>query len=158
VDRTLYRVLGRRESDHEDLVQATFEQIIKTLAKQRFARACSLKTWASTLAAHVGLNAMRARRRERGVIDRRGSVDETATSGTGNVELEVGIRADIAELRELMTRINPRRAEVVLLRDVLGYEFAEIAVLKGLSVAAAQSLLVRGRRDLARGLERKRLR
>src|SRR5215212_10043987 len=39
VDRTLYRVFGRRESDHDDLVQATFEQIVLTLTKRRYARA-----------------------------------------------------------------------------------------------------------------------
>ena len=49
VDRTIYRVLGRREGDHEDLVQTAFEQIVKTLATRRFARACSLSAWASTV-------------------------------------------------------------------------------------------------------------
>src|SRR4051812_45214580 len=46
VDRTLYRVFGRREPDHDDLVQATFEQIVLTLTKRRYARACSLSSWA----------------------------------------------------------------------------------------------------------------
>src|SRR5215813_2056333 len=70
VDRTLYRVFGRREPDHDDLVQATFEQIVSTLVRQRFAGACSLSSWACSLALHVGLNALRARRRERGIMMR----------------------------------------------------------------------------------------
>src|SRR3954449_3095720 len=68
VDRTLYRIFGRREPDHDDLVQATFEQIVLTLARQRFAGACSLSSWACSVASHVGLNALRSRRRERGVM------------------------------------------------------------------------------------------
>ena len=45
VEATLVRVLGRREADHEDLVQTSFEQIILTLSERRYARACSLKSW-----------------------------------------------------------------------------------------------------------------
>ena len=47
----LIEVLGRRESDHEDLVQMAFEQLILTLSRQSYAQACSLKTWASTVSA-----------------------------------------------------------------------------------------------------------
>ena len=70
VDHTLYRIFGRREPDHDDLVQSAFEQIVRTLTQRSYARACNLRTWASSIASHVGLNALRARRRERSVIDR----------------------------------------------------------------------------------------
>ena len=58
VDHTLYRVFGRREVDHDDLVQAAFEQIVVTLSRRSYARACSLRTWASSIASHVGFNAL----------------------------------------------------------------------------------------------------
>ena len=61
VERTLYRILGRRGPDHHDLVQATFEQIVITLSTGRYAGACSLQTWAAALATHVGLKALRTR-------------------------------------------------------------------------------------------------
>jgi DNA-directed RNA polymerase specialized sigma24 family protein len=41
VDRTLFRIFGRREVDHDDLVQNTFEQIVLTLSKRLFACACN---------------------------------------------------------------------------------------------------------------------
>ncbi|HEX3851396.1 MAG TPA: sigma factor, partial [Polyangiaceae bacterium] len=82
VDHTLYRVFGRREVDHDDLVQAAFEQIVVTLSRRSYARACSLRTWASSIASHVGFNALRSRRRERRVLDREVGVDvEPARSG-----------------------------------------------------------------------------
>ena len=43
--------------------------------------------------------------------------------------------------------MNQERATAVLLYDVFGHELAGIAVLTGVSVAAAQSRLVRGREE-----------
>src|SRR5207249_4058000 len=36
VDRTLFRVFGRRESDHDDLVQVSFERVVETLSTETF--------------------------------------------------------------------------------------------------------------------------
>jgi len=44
-------------------------------------------------------------------------------------------------------------AEAVFLHDVLGHELAEIAIMTQVSVSAAQSRLVRGRRELFRRLD-----
>ena len=57
IDRSLFRVFGRRETDHDDLVQTVFEQVVLTLARGSYARGCSLKTWAARIASNVGLNA-----------------------------------------------------------------------------------------------------
>src|ERR1700722_17258266 len=86
VDATIARILGGRESDHADLVQSAFEQIVATLIKQRYAGRCSLAGWAATIACHVGLNALRSRRRERGVIDRR-QRDEASEPSADIVDL-----------------------------------------------------------------------
>src|SRR5689334_7761475 len=69
VDGTLYRVLGRREADHDDLVQASFEQIVLTLSQGKFSRECSLTTWASAITCNVALHAIRRRRTERRIFD-----------------------------------------------------------------------------------------
>jgi len=141
VDRALYRVFGRRELDHDDLIQATFEQIIRTIAGRRFAGACSLPTWASSIATHVALNALRSRRRERRVIDR--------TAGAAEPEpLAIATQVDgVERVRRELAAMKPDRAEALFLHDVLGHELAEIAIITGVSVAAAQSRLVRGRKD-----------
>jgi RNA polymerase sigma-70 factor (ECF subfamily) len=154
VDHTLYRVFGRRETDHDDLVQAAFEQIVVTLSRRSYARACSLRTWASSIASHVGFNALRSRRRERRVLDREAGLDvEPARSGI-DVEGEASARAELERLRMQLSEMKSTHAEAVFLHDVLGHELAEIALMTQVSVSAAQSRLVRGRRELFRRLDR----
>jgi RNA polymerase sigma-70 factor (ECF subfamily) len=150
VDRTLYRVFGRREPDHDDLVQATFEQIVATLSRGKFAAACSLATWASSIASHVGLNALRARRRERRVLDRSEPLDGPLSERQKGRDEEraVGARMELDRLRGCLAAMDPHRATTLFLHDVVGHDLAEIAVLTGVSVAAAQSRLVRGRKEL----------
>ncbi len=156
VDRTLYRVFGRREADHDDLVQASFEQIVMTLATRRFAGACSLSTWASTVASHVGLNALRSRRRERRVVDRDATsdvpLDAVPSSQTVDSEQAMNTRLELDRLRTHLAGLEPLKAETLFLHDVIGHDLAEVAVLMGVSVAAAQSRLVRGRKELMASL------
>lgn len=67
-----------------------------------------------------------------------------------DVERQVGSRRELDRLREELAQMDQDRALAVLLHDALGHDLAEVAVLSGCSVAAAQSRLVRGRRELAR--------
>jgi RNA polymerase sigma-70 factor (ECF subfamily) len=150
VDHTLYRVFGRREPDHEDLVQAAFEQIVLTLSRQSFARACSLKTWASTVTSHVGFNALRSRRRERAVLDRQVEAEPESAASTADTERQALARAELERMREQLVAMKSEHAHTVFLHDVLGHELAEIALMTDVSVAAAQSRLVRGRKELYR--------
>src|SRR5260370_23375141 len=52
------------------------------------------------------------------------------------------------DLRAALAATKRERAEAVLLHDVLGHDLMEIARMTGVSIAAAQSRLVRGRKDV----------
>jgi RNA polymerase sigma-70 factor (ECF subfamily) len=158
VDATIVRVLGRREADHDDLVQATFEQIVTTLSKRTFGRACSLTGWAAVLACHMGLNALRSRQRERKVLDRQCEVDGGAPADprhSVHPEAQLGARDDLAAIRRHLAEMAPERVTALLL-NAQGYSLEEIAALTGTSVAAAQSRLSRGRREIRERLEQAR--
>jgi RNA polymerase sigma-70 factor (ECF subfamily) len=148
IEATLYRLLGSRDRDHDDLVQATFEQIVVTLVRGRFSRGCSLSTWASTVAAHVAFNSMRSNRRARRVFDPMVSTDALEPRSHGDAETVVSVREQIQLAQAHLAAIKPDRAMALILHDVLGHELAEIAAMLDISVSAAQSRLVRGRRDL----------
>jgi RNA polymerase sigma-70 factor, ECF subfamily len=155
VDATIARILGRREHDHPDLVQSAFEQIVSTLSKRTYARQCSLAGWAAVLACHVGLNALRSRRRERAVIDRGQELDaEVPQERAGPMPLEAQLRArdELATVRRHLAAMDPARVTSLLLH-AMGYELTEIAELTTTSVAAAQSRLSRGRRELRARME-----
>lgn len=150
VEATLFRVLGRREPEHEDLVQSSFEQIILTLSERRYAQACSLKTWASTITAHVALKALRSRYRQRRLFNTAVEPSELTerASGDEDVERTVVLQRELERLRGHLSDISPEQAEAVMLHDLMGHALAEIATITGVSIAAAQSRLVRGRKEL----------
>lgn len=152
IDRTLYRVFGRRESDHDDLVQTAFEQVVLTLARGSYAGNCSLKTWAARITSNVGLNALRSRRRERKVLDRNTELPDEGTQVL-DLDRQTTARTMLNAVMEELAGMNQRRAQAVLLHDVEGFDLEEIARITGVSVAAAQSRLVRGRKELMKRLE-----
>ncbi len=148
VDATVFRILGRHDPEHDDLVQTAFEQIVITIAERKFAKACSLTSWAAAVTCNVALHAIRRRTAHRKVFDNTMEV-ETALETTGvDVERTVEARRELERVRGHLSCMTPERAETLLLHDMLGKELSEIAVLTGVSIAAAQSRLVRGRHEL----------
>ena len=152
IDRSLYRVFGRREVDHDDLVQSAFEQVVLTLARGSYAGNCSLKTWAARISSNVALNALRARRRERKVLDQTLEAPPDGPAST-DVERESNARTLLHVVMRELSEMNPRRAQAVLLHDIEGYDLEEIAKMTQVTVAAAQSRLVRGRKELLKRLD-----
>jgi DNA-directed RNA polymerase specialized sigma24 family protein len=52
-----------------------------------------------------------------------------------------------------LSSVNRGRAEAIILHDIMGHDIAEIARLTGVSVAATQSRLIRGRNEVLRVME-----
>lgn len=154
IDVTLCRVVGPGAPEHDDLLQNVFEQVIRTIRSGRFQRRCSLSSWAAAIACRVGLNAIRSRRMERTILDRSlPPSEELPATAAHDVERVVGARDELRKLRAELSTMPPGRAEAWVLCDVLGYGLAEVAELTGASVAAVESRLVRGRRDLSARVE-----
>lgn len=155
VERTLYRVLQHRATDFEDLFQTTFERIIKTLVSRRFASECSLTTWAAAIATNVAIDSLRARIRERRVFaaqttDAVHREPSLVPDASGRLEA----RSEVERLQRVLGSMNPAQAQAVFLHDLLGHNLAEIADIAGTTVAAAQSRLVRGRKEFLRRVRR----
>lgn len=152
IDRTLQRLLREQSADLEDLTQTTFERIILTLAGRRFAGACSLTTWASSIASHVAIDYLRAKVRDRRVFrpETPSAPDLALQTSGAPLDQRLEARSEALRLQGILAKMRPDQVRTLVLHDVLGHDLSEIAVLTGVSVAAAQSRLVRGRKELLR--------
>lgn len=146
IEWTILRVLGARSREHDDLVQSAFEQVVKTVYSGAYRQTCSLTSWASSIACNLALNAVRTRKRDLLCTP----VDEHAVAtSTQDPEALVHARRQLYRLRAELAAMNPDRAQAVVLHDVNGLDLRDVAAVQGVSVAAAQSRLSRGRRELA---------
>jgi len=144
VDRTLDRLIGRRDPDYEDLVQRALMDLVLSL--DRFLGEGPLDAWASVVVARVAYKHIRRRKVERRVFalelvelpdvpDQRSAVNFTH-------------RRAIRQIHGLLEEMDPKKAWTFVLHDVFGFNLAEVSQITGASKAAAQSRLVRGRRML----------
>ncbi|HMJ11818.1 MAG TPA: RNA polymerase sigma factor [Polyangiaceae bacterium] len=150
VDCAVRRVVQLGPADHDDLVQTAFERIVRSLQQGRFAGTAKLSTWASIISTRVAIDALRVWHRERSVFRRRMiSIPEFVDAPEpADVESRLEARSELSQLVEFFDRMRPEHSLTVLLHDGFGHEVSEISALTGVSVAAAQSRLVRGRRQL----------
>lgn len=151
VERTIVRLLGRRDADHDDLVQQSMIALIGSLSS--FRGECSLDTWTSRVTARTVFNELRRRRSQNRLFDQKCDGD-VEIEGPSSQSRQLSMRSALQQIRKHLDAIDPAKAWTVLLHDAWGYDLREIAEITGASVAAAQSRLVRGRAELQSRLER----
>lgn len=155
VARALQKIL-HQTPDYEDLVQTSFELIVRTLQKPRARQIENLAAWASAIAAHVALDALRGRIRERRIFSRDAETTRAIETAPGpTLERQLDFRSELAWLQGALAAMNDDQAEAVLLHDVLGHDLWEVARLTDVSPAAAQKRLSRGHLELKRRAERR---
>src|SRR5215212_10731431 len=161
----VYALLYRLTEDPEearDLTQETFLQAFRHLAN--FRGDADLKTWLYRIAVNQARNRWRWWKRRR--RDRTVSLDAPVSEGVDS-PLSAGLAADggldperqaLARERELVlhaalqTLSRPYR-EVIVLRDIEGLSYEEVASTLDLNVGTVKSRLNRGRTELRRRLE-----
>jgi len=144
VDRTLRRLLGQRDNDYEDTAQRALYEIVDTI--DRFRGECPLDAWISIVAARTAFRTIRRRRLERRLF---ADLDpEHAPPLTRSHAAAFAARQAIERIRLELERMDPNRAWTFLLHDVYGYDLKEVAQITSVSLSAAQSRLVRGRREI----------
>jgi RNA polymerase sigma factor (sigma-70 family) len=157
VDAVLFRIMGPGEGDREDLAQQSLERIISTIVSGRFSHGCSLRSWATIIARHTAIDTMRSRWRERKLFDRTvapGTLELIAEDGRSPESAAEASRR-VEQLVGALSSVNRGRAQAIILHDIMGHDLAEVARLTGLSVAATQSRLVRGRNEVLRFMQDK---
>jgi RNA polymerase sigma-70 factor, ECF subfamily len=150
VDRTLVRLLGRRDQEYEDVAQRVLSLLVETF--DRFRGDCPLDAWISILSARTAYRTIRRRRLERQFF-----VDAAPDESGPPVSSPAGSVAGRQALERIcgeLVRMDQTRAWAFVLHDVHGYDLKEISEIMGSSLSAAQSRLVRGRRELHERIRR----
>jgi RNA polymerase sigma-70 factor (ECF subfamily) len=146
VDRVVRRLLGGADPDLGDVSQIAMMAIVDTI--DRYRGESSLDSWASAIAAHTVYKHIRRRRTERRIF---GSLDAdllAETRGPSRTGRDVMMRETIRRVLVHLDGIEEAKAWTFVLHDVCGYDMREIATITGVSTAAAQTRLVRGRREV----------
>jgi RNA polymerase sigma-70 factor (ECF subfamily) len=144
VERTLGRLLGARDPDREDLVQQALIDLVLSL--DRFRGECPLDAWAAVIAARAAYKHIRRRKIERRlfVLTDSESFDRADKSASGAALLRNSIR----RIENHLGDMDENRAWTFVLHDVHGFSLKEISDITKASVAAVQSRLVRGRKEM----------
>ncbi|MFT3711922.1 MAG: RNA polymerase sigma factor [Archangium sp.] len=139
-----------RATDHSDLVQQAFVELIISLRERPTVR--SLDAWAATVTARVVFHRLRREKLEHrfAAVEADGEVMTAvpALSSASDSHQVAAQRELLEKVSSVMGSLNSGRMQVFVLHDVHGYELKEIAEILGLTVANAQTRLVRGRKEL----------
>jgi RNA polymerase sigma-70 factor (ECF subfamily) len=146
VDRTIRRLLGARDADRDDVAQLALIELVTTI--ERYRGDCSLDSWAQTITSHVIFKHIRRRRVERRIFTDLLASDTTTVAAPVHTERRSATRELLGRVSAHLDSMNADRAWAFVMHDILGYDLREIAQMTKASMAAAQTRLVRGRREL----------
>lgn len=149
----LRRLIGAEDPDYEDLVQSTLAHVLTSFDRNRFRGDCPAGGWAAVIARNVAIDTIRARSRERALFARDGGAAiEVAEVGHMDArrgpEHIISVQERLDKVRAALAAVGARKADVVVMHDVMGHDLTAVARKLRISVSAAQSRLVRGRREI----------
>ena len=156
----LYRLTESSE-EARDLTQETFLRAFQSIG--HFRGESDLRTWIYRIAINQARNRWRWWRRRR--RDATVSIDAPQPNGTAslvatlksdngrNPETDALAHERERALKKALSSLKRVYREAVVLRDIEGFAYEEIAVALDISVGTVKSRLARGRQELRRKLE-----
>jgi len=160
----IYSLVYRIVSDRADAADTTQEVFLKVFrGMKRFNGECSLKTWIYRIAIHEASNQRRWWFRHKSKeTSMETQVDEEGNSfglcetlaDRGESPLEIFAHAEIsARVEQELKQVSEPYRTTVVLRDIEGLSYEEIAEVLQISLGTVKSRLIRGRDALKKRLE-----
>ena len=160
----VYALLYRLTADAEearDLTQETFLRAFQSIS--RFRGEANVKTWLYRIAINQARNRWRwwRRRRRDATVSLDGSDRPDEQARTGRLRNETAVDPEQEtlahereqQLREALLGLRRSYREAVILRDVEGFSYEEIATTLRINIGTVKSRLSRGRLELRKKLE-----
>lgn len=145
------RMLGSQE-DASDVAQEVFIKIYKSISN--FKEESSLSTWIYRIATNVCLDELRKRKKAKFV-----SIDTPVQLEDGEVSMQMedqGLQPDELvtqkelkeEVQKAISSLKDDHKIVIILRDINGYSYEEIADILGCTLGTVKSRINRARNSL----------
>jgi len=150
----VFRFLGEREAA-EDVVQETFLRVLQKSEKYR--ASARFSTWLFTIAGNLAKSELR-RRKQWHLLSldwdeyakRRVEIPDDARRPDELAETEIATEA----IQRAIESLSPKYRQLLILRDIQGIPYEEIAQIVGCPVGTVKSRLNRGRLRLQEKLKR----
>jgi len=153
-----YRMLGD-SNDAADAVQEIFLKVFRNV--QRFRGDSSLKTWIYRIAFSEILNRLRwwKRRFRSSTVsldddhEGNGQYFHLASANPSPLQVLESKEREKA-IQQALTKLSGEHRSIVILRDIEGFSYSEIAEILGISSGTVKSRLARARADMKKSLAR----
>jgi RNA polymerase sigma-70 factor (ECF subfamily) len=146
-----YKFTGKHD-EAEDLTQEIFFKVFKSLDK--FNRDADFSTWLSSVARNYCIDHYRASKREREVLVEDLVAFDLAPASSGNPHRALEDQDRRSFLRRGLDMLPDKLREAVVLRDLQGLSYQEMADRLALPEGTVKSRINRGREELSRLLLR----
>lgn len=146
--------LTRNPADAEDLLQQTYLRAFA--AFDQFQAGTNMKAWLYKILQNAFISAYRKKQREPKTVGAEPADDfslfDRLAESTSSAETEVLERLPDTEVKAALESLPEQFRTAVLLADVEGFSYQEIADIMGVQIGTVMSRLHRGRKQLQRAL------
>jgi RNA polymerase sigma-70 factor (ECF subfamily) len=146
-----YKFTGKHD-EAEDLTQEIFLKVFRSLDK--FNRDADFGTWLSSVARNYCIDRYRASKREKEVLVEDAIAYDLAPASSGNPYRALEDQDRRSLVRRGLDQLPGKLREAVILRDLQGLSYQEMAARLALPEGTVKSRINRGREELARLLLR----
>lgn len=157
------RMVGAQEAD--DLTQETLIRVVRGIPA--FKGEAMVSTWVIRVAMNVCLSYRRRQARRAGIAAMEGGLEDEGRAGTitsevagagaggGNRGVGGGVERgeELARVERGLARIDEMHRAVLVLRDVQGLDYGQVAEVLGIKRGTVKSRLSRAREALRRAIE-----
>lgn len=144
---TLFGMLGNQQ-DAEDVAQETF--LIAYRKLDQFERRSSFYTWLHRIAFNAAIDLQRKKKRTKNQVVNSEMMDsvDVVDMQSCSPESIVLVKETVNQVQLAMSRLDVERRNIIVLRDLQGMDYSEIASLLGIPVGTVRSRLHRARIEL----------
>lgn len=137
------RSLSGEPARAEELLQETYKRALAAKRKPEASDAAELRPWMFTIMRHIWQNERRRIARSPEIL-----LDETFPDATESAESALGRKLLVSEVRAAVDSLPVAWREIIVMRDMEGFSYAEIAEVLGCPAGTVMSRLARARTAL----------